>query len=382
LRRWPIDPVFRVGASSINMEQRSIGCVNARTQEHLSLAEAVSEWTAAVTPAVPKLPSEFVHSLLAVTRALGLDPDRLPQDAGLPPGLFEVSGQRIGYTELERLFKACEHAAACGHIGLLVGRELRLRDLGMAAGAALAAATAGEGLRNFVACCNLLDTPVTARLDVHDGRARFSCSITEHGIADTRHFDYLGAAITFHVLQDLCGPQWRASTVRFVSRKPFELAAFDSLFNTSLEFDAGTSEIEFDARWLDQPLPSLETGNRAAIVDELQQARTATLADLPAAMRRIMRKRLLLGDFSMDDVAAQLSMHRRTLDRRLQRHGTTYGELLESVRDDIARQLLRDTRFSIQRIAESVRFSSAANFATAFRRRAGMTPTEFRRQAS
>jgi AraC-like DNA-binding protein len=364
------------------MEQRSIGCVNARTQEHLSLAEAVSEWTAEVTPAVPKLPTEFVQSLLAVTRALELDPDQLLQDAGLPPGLFEVRGQRLRYTELERLFKSCEQAAACGHVGLLVGRELRLRDFGVAANGALAAATAGEGLRNFVASCNLLDTPVTARLDVHDGRARFSCSITEHGIADTRHFDYLGAAITFGVLQELCGPQWRASTVRFVSRNPFEPTAFESLFNAPLEFDAGASEIEFDAHWLDQPLPPLEAGVHAAIAAELEQARAETLTDLPSALRRIMRKRLLLGDFSMDDVAAQLSMHRRTLDRRLQRHGTTYGELLESVRDDIARQLLRDTQFSIQRIAESVRFSSAANFATAFRRRAGMTPTEFRRQAS
>ena len=364
------------------MEQRSIGCVNARTQEHLSLAEAVSDWTADTASVAPTLSTEFVQSLLAVTRALALDPDRLLQDAGLPPGLFEVSGQRIGYTELERLFKACEQAAACGHIGLLMGRELRLRDFGVAAGAALAAATAGEGLRNFVASCNLLDTPATARLNIHDGRARFSCSITEHGLADKRHFDYLGTAISFNVLQDLCGRQWQASTVRFVSRNPIEPAAFESLFNSPLEFDAGTSEIEFDAHWLDQPLAPLDAGARAAIAAELQQARAETLADMPSALRRIMRKRLLLGDFSMDDVAAQLSMHRRTLDRRLQRYGTTYGELLESVRDDIARQLLRDTQFSIQRIAESVRFSSAANFATAFRRRAGMTPTEFRRQAS
>lgn len=50
----------------------------------------------------------------------------------------------------------------------------------------------------------------------------------------------------------------------------------------------------------------------------------------------------------MNEVAAQSSIHQRTLDRRLQRHGTTCG----------------------QRVAESVSFSSAAHFATAFRRRA------------
>jgi AraC-like DNA-binding protein len=328
------------------------------------------------------LSTEFLRSLPAVTRALGLDLDRMLQDLQLPRGLFEAPGQRISYTELERLFLACERSAACNHVGLLIGRELRLRDFGAAASAALTAANAGDGLRNFVAYCNLHDTPLTARLDIHAERACFSCTVTEHGIADARHFDYLGAAITFNVLQDLCGRQWHASTVRFASRNPLESAAFQSLFNAPLEFDAGTSEIEFDARWLEQPLPALDLATRATIAAELQQAREATLADMPAALRGILRKRLLLDDFSMDDVAAQLSMHRRTLDRRLQRHGTTYGELLESVRDDIARQLLRDTQFPIQRIAESVRFSSAANFATAFRRRSGMTPTEFRRRAS
>ncbi len=74
-----------------------------------------------------------------------------------------------------------------------------------------------------------------------------------------------------------------------------------------------------------------------------------------------------------------LSMHRRTLDRHLTAHGIAYGELVESVKEDVARQLLRDTNMPIQRIAEAVRYSSPANFATAFKRRAGVTPREYRR---
>jgi AraC-like DNA-binding protein len=55
--------------------------------------------------------------------------------------------------------------------------------------------------------------------------------------------------------------------------------------------------------------------------------------------------------------------------------------LLESVKTDVARQLLRDTGMRVQQIAESLQFSSAANFATAFRRWTGVTPSEFRRSA-
>jgi AraC-like DNA-binding protein len=138
----------------------------------------------------------------------------------------------------------------------------------------------------------------------------------------------------------------------------------------------------FSGQWLSRPLPAMDPVTAAAIADEVRRERATILADLPATLRRILRKRLVVNRFSMDDIAAQLSMHRRTLDRRLQRCGTTYGELLQAVRVDVARQLLRDTELPIQRVAESVHFSSAANFATSFRRRTGMSPTEYRRRAT
>jgi len=81
----------------------------------------------------------------------------------------------------------------------------------------------------------------------------------------------------------------------------------------------------------------------------------------------------------MDSVAAIFGIHRRTLDRRLQRRGTTYSEILASVQSDVACQLLRDTAMPVQQVAESLGFASAANFSTAFRRWTGVTPTEYRR---
>ena len=83
----------------------------------------------------------------------------------------------------------------------------------------------------------------------------------------------------------------------------------------------------------------------------------------------------------MDEIAASLGMHRRTLDRKLQRRGVQFSELVESVKQEVARQLLRDTGLRVQQVAESLQFSTAANFATAFRRWTGITPSAFRRSA-
>lgn len=360
-------------------QARSVDCaVTAKALEQFDESLTTSP-TATDAPQGPLLPVRFLRALPATCAELAIDFRQVLQDAGLEPSTFAESDRSISFAELERLFAACERLATVDHVGLLFGQLTRPDELGLARSVARCGETLGDGLRNFVAHCNLHDTPATARLTVRDGNAQFAWTLHEHCLVDTRHFDYASMAISCNLLRDLAAAGLRPQVVRFATRHPVAAAAFEAFFGVPVEFDAERSEIEFDARVLEQKLPALEASARAAIAAELQQARLALLADLPVTLRRILRKRLLISDFSMDDVAAQLSMHRRTLDRRLQRCATTYGEVLEQVRDDIARQLLRDTQFSIQRIAESVRFSSAANFATAFRRRTGMTPTEYRR---
>jgi AraC-like DNA-binding protein len=113
----------------------------------------------------------------------------------------------------------------------------------------------------------------------------------------------------------------------------------------------------------------------------VRNARATRLVALPELLRATLRKQILIGDCSMERVAAQLGVHRRTLDRRLQRQGVSYGDLLKAVKHDIAQRMLRDTELGMQQIAETLHFSSAANFATAFRGWSGMTPTEYRLQA-
>jgi AraC-like DNA-binding protein len=85
---------------------------------------------------------------------------------------------------------------------------------------------------------------------------------------------------------------------------------------------------------------------------------------------------------SIGAVATEFGMHRRTLDRRLQRHGVHYSDLIDAVKREVACQLLRDTDLQVQQVAESLSYSNAANFATAFRRWTGVTPTGFRRAAN
>jgi len=73
----------------------------------------------------------------------------------------------------------------------------------------------------------------------------------------------------------------------------------------------------------------------------------------------------------MARVAELLSMHRRTLNRRLDACGTTFQTLVEEVRFGIARQLLEDTDLPLSQVAATVGYSDVSAFTRAFRRWSG-----------
>jgi len=329
--------------------------------------------TARISPylGIPGLLQEF-----------GIASDDVLAACELPADLFDDGEHRVTYLDIERLLLECERCTGCDHFGFLLGQRIRLAQVGLAGAVALCQATAGEGLRSFVRHFNLHNDAATVTLVDVGTYMRLVYAIAAHGLVDTRHLQLGSVTAAFNILRDLCGPAWMPVGVTFATRPAANLRLLRRYFRGPIQFDSGESAVLFARHWLDEPLPPVEPSTRRRVFAGVRQSRLRMLADFPTTVRRIVRKQMLFGRFSMDDIAAQLAMHRRTLDRHLQRHGVGYGELLESVREDVARQLLRDTRMPIQQIAESVHFSSAANFATAFRRRSGMPPSEYRRRAA
>jgi AraC-like DNA-binding protein len=312
---------------------------------------------------------------------LGVDPVPVLATGGLEIEDFSDLDRLITYPALGELLLACERATGRDDFGHLLCVGSRLAQMGLAGRIAFGADTAGAGLRGFVNFFNLHDSAATVDLVDSGECIRFVYAVCEPKLADTRHFQMGGVTIAFNIVEDLCGRDWRPAEVTFACRKPANLRPFQTFFRAPLRFDCDESAIVFDKRWLQRPLHTIDPSLRRAVDAEASALRAEALADLPALVRRLMRKQLLVGRCTIEQVAATLSMHRRTLDRRLDRAGTSYGELLESVNHEVARQLLTDTTMTVQRIAEALHFSTAANFSTAFRRWSGITPSAFRARA-
>ena len=322
----------------------------------------------------------FSH-LPCVLSEFGIELCDVLEASSVRTDIFDDPENLITYPDVGRLLSVCAQLANCDYIGLQIGQRACLADLGILGQATLCHQTVGEGLKAFVENFTVQNSAATIGLLADRQFAHFTYAIAEPSMVDTGHIQLAAISVAFNILKELCGPGWLPSVVTVASRTPSNLRPCQKFFRAPLRFDSGETSLVFESHWLDRPLPPVDPRTRRQVLEVLRTRHSAVLADFPTAVRRILRKQLILGEYSMDSIAIQIGLHRRTLDRRLKRHGVLYSDMVESVKHEVACQLLRDTQLQIQQVAEAVRYSSAANFSTAFRRWTGATPSAYKRQA-
>lgn len=107
--------------------------------------------------------------------------------------------------------------------------------------------------------------------------------------------------------------------------------------------------------------------------------RTGNGAIVRAAVRHLSQR--LSAPPTVEELARLLGTNEKRLSRAFREElGQTVFEYLRGERLRIAQQLLTGTPLSIAHIAEEIGFSSAANFATAFRERFGVSPSAYRQE--
>jgi AraC family transcriptional regulator, regulatory protein of adaptative response / methylphosphotriester-DNA alkyltransferase methyltransferase len=84
-------------------------------------------------------------------------------------------------------------------------------------------------------------------------------------------------------------------------------------------------------------------------------------------------------DLTLDDIAHRVASSRRQLQRAYAEIGrTTFRDHLTGVRMDRAADMLHSERLSVREVAARVGYRQPAQFAKAFRRHIGLSPSEYR----
>ena len=110
-----------------------------------------------------------------------------------------------------------------------------------------------------------------------------------------------------------------------------------------------------------------------------------TLARIPpceGASARVMNAlhaRVGHADLSIDRIAEDLGLSKRTLQRRLQQQDANFAQLRDDLRFHYSIKFLIDDHMSVDLVSKALDFSDRTSFTNAFKRWTGLSPSVFRK---
>ena len=171
--------------------------------------------------------------------------------------------------------------------------------------------------------------------------------------------------------------------VRFQHRAPKDLTFYQDFFKCNVAFNCEHVEILFHKHMLDyqtkgsmriiKPIMELYISERIRRMKLFDYSMSSTVA---LAITSILGT----GQCSQESVANSLQLNPKKMQRQLGKEGTTFSELLENVRQRIARQLLFETDAAITQIAGLLDYASPGPFIVAFQRWEGVSPLQYRKK--
>ena len=173
------------------------------------------------------------------------------------------------------------------------------------------------------------------------------------------------------------GSHWQPATLYLQNDDAKGLANVPLFRHANTRFGCKATAIGFPLELLGKPLQ----GDIAAFTKPENALEDITLdPDFGNSLRRVLQNYMPFTPLSLDITAEIIGIPPRTLQRYLKKSGLTYQEIIEQLRYEKALPLLQDTQQNILEVALELGYSDAAHFSRAFRRWAGMSPREYRRQ--
>lgn len=320
----------------------------------------------------------------AVLQELGHEPGPVFDSAGLEPTQFTDPDFEIRYIDAGRLLANCAAVTGCRHFGLLVGEHAGPSSLGVAGFMLRSAPDVGSALRSLVQHLDLQDQGGVPTLHVSGNVTQLGYAIILSGVAATDQIYDVTMAIACNIMRGLCGKGWNPDEVLLSTRRPQNLAPYKRFFRAPLRFNAEQSAVVFPSRWLDHQIPSADAllyrhmEKEAAELHNLRNPDT----DIVSNLRRLLRKSLVSRQCTVTDLARQLHIHERTLNRRLREEGTSFRCELDAVRYEMAQHFLHESAMPVARVARALNYADVSAFSRAFKRWTGTTPAEWRTRSS
>ncbi len=331
-------------------------------------------------PPSVRVPVAIMNMVLQMGAALGLARADLLAQVGVDESTL---ANLDGYVDLHQqiaLGQAIARARPGVNIGLVGLDYVRVSTLGVLGYVISHCPTLGGALEAFARYQNILSPAV--RWDVQLGappRIRIDAAPPMQALGFPLETQ---VGLWIVIGRELTGVDWAPTRVLLRHRPSGPAEEFVERYGCPVEFGAPVNELSLPDAVLALPVvgarPELQP-SLVRLAQTVQQSMGPPRDDHRARVRALLLEELPRGMTTKDEAARRLGLSPRTLTRRLTEQGVSFRELLEDVRQQLARAWLTDPSVAIHEVAYLLGYSEPSTFHRSFRRWTGETPTAWRR---
>ncbi|WP_297770443.1 AraC family transcriptional regulator [uncultured Roseovarius sp.] len=323
---------------------------------------------------------------ISVLREIGAPVDRDLARSLLPPRIEETPDLYVSVPVALEWIARTGHDLNLMELGLRGAQNASLASLLPAQQAAIL--TAQTGLMRLEALAAIAQTEDSA-LDMHllqeGDNLRVICSMT--GLNNHIFIclaEWLNVQAVISVIRSIMGASWCPSEICFVSKACVPQVVLAAFPNTRILMGQPQTSVVVSRAELSQPTCALI----GAANNTVPSLSSRQVKDGQSACEFISLLRMMVQPYLNDEridvaFAADIAgVSTRTLQRRLKLSGSSYSQIVQEARFDLARSHLDEPGMKVIDVAMMAGYDSPQHFTRAFRRFTGVTPTQYRNESA
>ncbi|TAM12631.1 MAG: AraC family transcriptional regulator [Nevskiaceae bacterium] len=319
--------------------------------------------------------------MLAMARTLedeGINYKDIFNSVGMDPAFLGDSSNRYWQRSMSNLWAAAVAATHDPYFGLRMAAHIRPSTFHVLGYAMSCSSTLGAALQRFTRYAKLVSDSATISLTKEPEVWHLSFNLNTGVPLLPQNIDaVLAGLVAFN--RWITGEDTAPEKVQFRHALVGDRGEYEKLFRCPVAFDCEEDSLTFHASDMDRPVLSANEP-LAVFLDDMTVQHLANLSGrFSRDVRECLLKQFHFGDTTKSRTAKLMHMTERTLSRRLRDEGTTFRDVLDKLREELAYEYMRDSDATIEHISSQLGFSDASTFSRAFQRWTGRRPSNVRR---
>lgn len=325
--------------------------------------------------------SHFVRALLGGAVRQGIDPLPLLQHCNIAPEVLSRPQARVSGEAYTRLVQTIWVTLQDEYMGFTTHKS-KPGTFAASSYLVIGCHSLESVYKRAAAFYGLFDDPIVLKLSVDEAADEATLTLEPHAaLFDPDHFFQESLLVIWHRFSCwLLGERIVLNRAHFNYSEPGHVHEYRHLFNCELHFDQPKTSLTFHRRYLTLPLAQDER-----TLKEFLKVSPADLLAKPddhstysGRIRRLLGKDLSQSLPDFEAIASQLNVSPQTLRRRLKQENTSFQDIKDQMRRDVAIYFLGRHEMTINEIAIKVGFTEPSTFHRAFKKWTGLTPGEYR----